>query len=323
MTCNFKLAMTMALIAFQLSACSSGGGSESAGLPQEMSSQTISSGTITDFGSIFVNGIEFELNDAEITINDNNGTENQLQLGMQVIVEAEVNDDRTTGNASSVRYDLDIEGPISAITSNDGDKALVVILGANVSIDDRTVLDNFSLDTIAVDQVVEVSGFRKRDNSIQATRIEKKSDVYASGSKLEIEGHILSLNREQKQFVIGEATIDYSDADFTNLTADSIILTMFVEVKGSEFGDNNELFAKSIEREDDAPPLDDHSSLEVEGVITHFTSLNNFTVASVLVNGKHASIVNGSSADLAIDVKVEVEGIIESEELQAIRISIK
>ncbi len=333
MTTIFKLTITILFIAFQLNACSTGGGSsnggsEGTGLTQDMSSQTTSSGAITGFGSIFVNGVEFELDVAEININDNNGSEDQLQLGMFVVVQGEVNDDRTAGNASSVHYDQDIEGPITAITSNNitsnnGNEALIVVLGVNVHIDGLTVLDNLDLSTIAVGQVVEVSGFRQRDNSLLATRIEKQSDTFISGSELEIEGRILSLDSDQQQLVIAGLTIDFSQAQFSNITENTLIPGLFLEVKGSDFGPNNELIASSIELEDNELSLEDNLSLEVEGIITDFDSLSNFTVGNTLIDGRNAIIENGSSADLVNGIKVEVEGVIVSGELQANKIKIK
>ena len=49
-------------------------------------SRSVSSGTIDGFGSIFVNGIEYETDDAEIVVNGQAADESALRLGMVVDV---------------------------------------------------------------------------------------------------------------------------------------------------------------------------------------------------------------------------------------------
>ena len=77
-------ALSAAIISITLSACggggSSGGGDSIAGIdngPAEgiSGSGATASGTIDGFGSIFVNGIEFETDNADITIDGQQGGE--------------------------------------------------------------------------------------------------------------------------------------------------------------------------------------------------------------------------------------------------------
>ena len=85
-----RKALPAALIALGLSACGGGGGGGSStvagvdnGPSQGISgSGATTSGTIDAFGSIFVNGVEFETNDADITVDGRTGSEDDLGLSL-------------------------------------------------------------------------------------------------------------------------------------------------------------------------------------------------------------------------------------------------
>ncbi len=63
-----------------------------------------SSGTITGFGSIFVNGVEFETDSAEILLDGNTAADTALRLGMVVLVTGTLNEDGVTGTADRVEF---------------------------------------------------------------------------------------------------------------------------------------------------------------------------------------------------------------------------
>ncbi len=67
-----------------------------------------SSGSISAFGSIFVNGVEYETNGAMITVDGDSATEADLGLGMVVLVIGTVNDDGVTGTAEQVIFDDEV-----------------------------------------------------------------------------------------------------------------------------------------------------------------------------------------------------------------------
>ncbi len=92
-----------------------------------------SSGSINGFGSIFVNGVEFDTDSAEILINGKPASEEELRLGMVVLVSGTVDDNGTTGTASQVIFDQEVEGPVEAIERDqDGDSMLVTVIGVRV-----------------------------------------------------------------------------------------------------------------------------------------------------------------------------------------------
>ena len=64
-----------------------------------------SKGTIDSFGSIFVNGIEFDTDQAEIYLNGQLASDNDLKLGMVVTVNGATDDGDATVRAVEVLYD--------------------------------------------------------------------------------------------------------------------------------------------------------------------------------------------------------------------------
>jgi hypothetical protein len=91
----------------------------------------------------------------------------------------------------------------------------------------------------------------------------------------------------------------------------------FAEVKGANPGPNAPLLATKIEAEGfgldagDGPNFDDFDEVEVEieGFITRFASATDFDVSGFPVRTNSATVFEGGAAgDLAINVKVEVEG---------------
>ena len=92
-----------AAMAISIAACSSG--SDVAGIGGSGITPTgiTSSGTITGFGSIIVNGVKFETSTSTFSIDDSpSGSQDDLAVGMRVTVNGTVNSDGVNGTATSV-----------------------------------------------------------------------------------------------------------------------------------------------------------------------------------------------------------------------------
>ena len=72
-------------------------------------------GVITQFGSIFVNGVEYDTTEAVIIVNGAVATEDDLGVGMVVFIQGTVNEDGVTGVAEVVIVDDNLKGPIREI----------------------------------------------------------------------------------------------------------------------------------------------------------------------------------------------------------------
>jgi hypothetical protein len=118
-------------------------------------------GEITEFGSIFVNGIEYSTSSANIIINGIAGRpESELRLGMAVRVEGSINSDGKTGVANTVEFSGDIEATIDAAPVITGSRGTFTMYGIVIKTDSKTKYDNVSgLAALAAGNAVEVSGF--------------------------------------------------------------------------------------------------------------------------------------------------------------------
>jgi hypothetical protein len=289
-------------------ACGGSGSSQVAGIdgggtPAPVATTVVAKGTITGFGSIIVNGVHYEIGGASISVDGSPGIEGDLDVGHVVVVKGTLASDGTTGTADSVNYDDVVEGPVTAIDTIAG---TLTVLGQLVRVDGDTSYDDSinpaTLDGLAVGDIVEVSGFFLADGTISATRIELKMP----GSEFEVTGIVSNVNATM--FQINDLLVDYSVAmldDFPGVAPED---GQPVEAKGSAFGASGELLATRVEfKGNDLAGDGDH--VEVEGYITRFGSEMDFDVEGVTVatNG-NTEFENGTSADLALNRKVEVEG---------------
>ena len=263
----------------------------------------IASGPITGFGSIFVNGIEFETTSAEIRIDDNPGIESELEIGDIVEVRGTLNDDGVSGKAEVVSFNDSVEGPVGSV---DLVASTLTVIGQTVRITGATVFDDsFTIPSLAGIQpgdFVEVSGFPNAAGEIVASRIEPK----AAGSELELFGVVSALDANAKRFNITTTVVDYSTA--ANLPNGSPTNGACVEVKGSGFA-TGVLTATRVEVKSCTAQVEDGDLGEIEGIITRIVSSTEFEIAGRRVShGATTVFEGGTAADLRENLKVEAEG---------------
>jgi hypothetical protein len=296
------------LIGAALVACG-GSGEKVAGIDARGNDPTVgvvSKGTIAGFGSIIVNGVRYDTSTAAIDNDGNPGVQADLKVGQVVIVRGTLDAAGTTGAATTVTFADLVEGPISAIDVANG---TITVLGQIVIIDADTSFDDGisppSIDGLAVNDIVEVSGFFLADGSISATRIEDKP----AGGVFEVTGIVSVLTATT--FQINSLVVDFSGAtQLDNFPAGVPENGQRVEAKGSNFGAAGELLATRVEFKGNDLGADDGDQVEVEGFITRFVSTTDFDVEGIPVTTSASTVFeNGTSADLAINRKVEVEGI--------------
>ena len=286
-------------------------GISGSGLPVAM-------GTIDGFGSIFVNGVEFDTSNATIIMDGELATEDDLGVGMVVLVEGTVNPDGVTGIAETVIFDDEVEGPITAIEVNaNGDAKLITVLGVSIIVERTgTVFENVTFETLSVGNVVEVSGFPEGIASLRATRVEKKADSYGAGQVVEIKGFISGL--QATEFLIGAQRVDFATADLADVPGGVLNEGDYVEVYGTLEGEL--LVASRIESEDTAAinPTPG-ATFTVQGGIRNFVSISNFDVAGINVDASGATLTP-ADLNLGNGVAVEVTGVWEEETLVAVTV---
>ncbi len=303
MTKNRIYLFFLPILIFILSTCGGGGGGKVAGIGGSGSRVV---GTIDKFGSIYVNGIKFDIDNAQIELDRQMATTSDLRLGMVVAVDGTINPDGITGVAHTVTFDEALQGPIEAITETvDGSQKIIEVLGIQVRIDAKlAILDGTTYDDIRVGDLVEVSGYYSNNREIDATRIEKIETFSANISLVELKGTVEALDAEQ--FLINGISVHYHDARFEDMTQNDLANGLRVEAKGTLI--NNQLSAVEIERTGDLF-FGDFNKVVLQGVISNYTNLGSFVVSGQLVDASHAELEIGDLV-LADGVKITVEGAI-------------
>jgi len=298
-----QLLVAMA-VAFGIAGCGGGGGGGGGNSFTGIDRLGVSSGTITGFGSIFVNGVEWRTSGAGIEVGDQPGTEADLRLGQVVVVRGTLDAGGKSGRAERVAVDSEVEGPVAAIDSAAG---TFVVLGQTVRVVTATVFDTSiagGLAGLLVGDGVEVSGYRDSAGVIRATRIERQDP----GDDAGVKGRISGLDTGNQRFMIGSLVVDYAGATLKDFGGAAPANGDLVEVDGSYSG--GVLHATTVDLEKDpygSPGTD--TEIEIEGYVTQVFSASEFEVAGqrVMTNAG-TEFEGGTAADLVVDAKLEVEG---------------
>ena len=299
-----KRQITFTLLAL-LSFVSCGEGSDSRVADGGIEGTGISSGSITGFGSIFVNGVEFDTNAASITLGGNTVSEGDLRLGMVVEVQGTISG--ASGTAITVVAEDVVKGPVNSVAV---DGLSLVALGQTILVDNTTVIDDNiagqDIRNLTPGDLIEVHGLVKDNGVIGATRIELKGPLV----EFRVKGFVENTNTVAKTFTIGALTVDYSAADTGDLAGGNPVDGQLVEVKGQNtLGSGGKLLATKVEPEGLAVAAADRA--EVEGFVTNTTATPTFGFVvgnqPVLTTGS-TIFAGGLQIEIVVGLKVEVEG---------------
>lgn len=300
-------------IALSIVACSPSG---SGGLAGIGGSGYVSSGSVSGFGSVFVNGVEFETDSATFDIDGVSGTQDDLAIGMVVRVNGTINDDGISGTATNISYDEELKGPVTGLTAPDADGITrsFMVLGIKVILDssgttfdidsDLPVSTVFDFDNIENDNNVEINGFFDSNGDINATRVELKDITFDSSSIVEIKGTISGLSGTD--FMLASLAVDASAATLDDLP-NGLENGLFVEVNGTLDATRTILMASKVEAEDNT--IDDIDEFELEGIITDYVDDSNFKINGTTVDASSATR-EPASIILENDLHIEAEGTI-------------
>jgi len=297
-----------------------GGGTGVAGLSSG-GTGSFTSGTITGFGSIIVNGIRYNNDTATVLTSDDSVSSNPaLQLGMVVNIEgsAVTPASSTTGlptaTAYRITYGSEWIGPVSNRATTTFE-----ILGHTVDVLATTLFGGVvqQLSELRDTHFVEVYGYVDQvDGHIQASRIDV-STVQPSAYKLS--GAITQINQVSGTANLGQTAIswslpavlpsDLSSGDFVRVVLDpSPVGAVWTATRIQQV--SSPLSRLSTDHDYEA---------EIHGSITAYQSSANFVVNGIPVNASAAQI----TGTLAVGVQVEVEGSIRSGQLMATKVTIK
>lgn len=276
----------------------------------------ISTGTITRFGSVFVNGVEYETDQSTFNIEGVDGSEQDLRIGMVVQLSGNVNADGVTGTATSIQYSNELQGPVADIQDLSVTEKSFTIMGQTVIITQAdTAYEGVGFGSINPDNVIEVSGFYDHKGNLQASYVKLKSSTFDGSSEVEVKGLISNLS--SNRFTIQGITVDTTSVSVFEGFTNGLQEGLLVEVKGTFDVAANRLRATQIEAEDDL--FDNADEVEIEGYITDYTDNNHFEVNGIPVDASNIS----STLQLSAGIKIEVEGYINNGVLIAEEIELR
>lgn len=215
--------VTIAAVAALVLAGCSGGGAGSAG--------PTTRGPITGFGSVWVNGIEFQTGSATHrkmldTGEDHfGGIQDCTVLGVGMVVTVHHADGDT--HATEIEYEDDLKGPVQHLNTTDN---TFEVLGQKVRYSGATNIKNGPIDN---GFVVEVSGLTASDNVIDATYIEVKT---GGSGEFEIKGYVFSVG-DDNTFRLGPlpgvstVTVDITGVTPRDIPGGILAVGQFVEVQ--------------------------------------------------------------------------------------------
>lgn len=308
------LVLLLLMLHISCSNSSSGGGVGGSGI--------ISRGSITEFGSIVVGGTTYDTSQALIVVDGEElGTGdaivmNNLDVGRVVTVQGTEEDSDENVAAEIVIYNEDVTGPVSNIVDIEPETKEINVMGQVVILNNLTSYKNTSFEGVAVDEVVEVSGFYNDLGTIYATFLEKVGEI-SPGLIYEVKGFVQGLDTDQSLFFINNLEVDYQLADLSGLEGNALQNGLLVEVEGTlnETGVNMQALSVSLEDELEAEDADE---VEVMGFVTALISTVEFTIGNqVVVIEEGAVFIDGTPDEIILGVKLEAEGTLEAGVLYA------
>jgi hypothetical protein len=309
------LVLLSATMATFLAACSGGGGGDGGGGDGggidtnpggiDRGGITIAQGPISGFGSVIVGGVHYSTSGATITVDDQPGVESDLRVGQVIRLEGRLDASGTTGVATRITYNGDVEGPIQSI---DLAADSLVVLGQSIKVGPATSFDDGisprSIDGLAAGDYIEVSGLVAASGMIEATRIERRS----ASAAVELKGAASAVDTVARRLRINAQQVDYSGALLSNFPSGQPSDGDLLEAHGSLDG-TGVLVATRLERRSASLDGSASDSAELEGLVTRFVSTTDFDIAGQRVTTTTSTVYEGgTAASLAPDANVEVEG---------------
>ena len=262
-------------------------------------------GTVTQYGSIFVNGIEHNTHDAEVFVDGlpmgsgDAAVLDLVSLGRQAVIQG-TQTSTTTAKADTIEIFLRVQGPLMDITQIDDTQWSLNIMGQQVYSDAQTRWPAGLPETVAVDCLMAADGVVDQNGAIRATFIAIVSEPNAPARVM---GEIQDLNPDQQTFNINDLTVAYDNAE-----GDTANLSQGMTVSVGGTFDGNRLIADTLtDFRGDAFLWAEHFSLE--GVVSEVIDANRLNIGSYGVRINQATTIEGlQPEDLSVGIKIRVSG---------------
>jgi hypothetical protein len=294
----------LAVLLTLLSSCGADqvAGIEGSGAP--VASDVTTTGPINGFGSIFIDGVEYDTATAQIRIDDQPATEADLRIGHVVTVVGTLNADGKKGTAKQVTLTSDVRGDVASV---DVTASTFVVLGQTVRVTADTLFDESTqaqdLAGLKSGIKVRVSGFTSATGEVLASRIDGAATAAAD---VQVSGKIRNLDATARSFRVNNLVVDYRGATVTGSLAEGSDAT----VHGTTAADGS-LVATQITVATGEPVAAGEKG-QLEGLITTFDSSSSFVVDGQPVSTNASTKFNLHGLTLGPDVLVKVRGTFDS-----------
>ena len=308
--------LLLTLASFTFSTCG-GSGTDLAG--GGSSGTGVSTGSITGFGSVVMNGVHY-LTDSNVspgfvTMKTFMGMDNSsmmdrdlFRVGMVVTIHHGPNDN----NAQQIEYQNNLQGRIAA--KNSGAENTVTILGQTIVVGDVAVFASLNLNEIA-----EVSGFVDSAGRIRASYIANVPCSMMMGmctaSEFEVKGYVSGLS--PSGFRLGPlpgGTGTTVMVSFTPAAGAGLADGMYVQVVTKDVQPvSGTISATRIAQLSPRTVFPEKAMADLEGLVTASPS-GSGNVLSFAVEGKRVQTdgatqyVGGTAANIQHDVRLQVQG---------------
>lgn len=266
-------------------------------------------GAISGFGSVIVNGVRIDDSAARITLDNVDVPETTLRLGMVVDIDG-IRDDDANGRANSIVCNSYVEGPVSSIAAG---SSQLTVLGVTITVNSGTVFDGgvTDLSGLAAGDHVEVYGLPDQGGGIRATRIEK-----SAATQLRLVGAVQA--NAGNTIRVNGITVQTGNANLIGVGR-TIAVGDTVRIKASLV--NAATIAASEVREVSlAPSLSDNQKVNLEGVVTKFTSASNFEINGQQIQAVPTARMEGA---VTLGAQVEIEGASSGGKVVATKVSVQ
>ncbi|MES1930671.1 hypothetical protein SADO_15514 [Salinisphaera dokdonensis CL-ES53] len=260
-------------------------------------------GIVSGFGSVYVDGIEFETQGAEILFNGEASPESRLRVGDVVTVTGVVQDDGTA-RARRIVFNRTLEGPIEQITMENGIGTLTA-LGQTVNFDADTAFVNTPVEDLAAGDLIAISGFVGTDGAVDASSIEQGPVFQPNTTRLDAEGTARSVT--PSSFMVEGLTVNYGSA-IVDESAGTLEDGAFVEVFGVRDADNGAPLVADTVNVLGQNRAEDGDRMFVEAQIRDFAGLDDFTAAGWRIDASDAERLDDTGIDPGLNVRVSVRG---------------
>jgi len=279
-------------------------------------------GTITALGSgnASVNGVRFSTSGATIVLDGSPATASNLRVGMVVTVSGS----RSGSSGSATR--IDVDDAVKGLVEAQADANHWTVMGQTVFVDDQTKFENNLVP--GVRDFVEVHGLVVANGTISAGFIERKDPPFPA---FEVKGFVKNHNDASRTFDIGALTVNYSNAIISDMPnpVGNAWNGLLVEAKGSTCTGTTPVCGtlNATKVEPNGPQLQEAADFEIEGFVTAVppdVPSGSFKVGNQLVITTGSTRFEGGvPGDIALGVKLEVEGVLAGGVLTASKIEFR